>query len=128
MKGWLQEPSKQVLMLVHVVGWPHCQLKSMVSVWRNYHSGIAFISDIIFLSHLYNHFVELHSNLNMLSCPKGEFISDITVRDFSAELLSECCKDLNWAFITATNRWNSITISNSNKYSYCRWCSSRILS
>ena len=66
MKGSLQEPSKQVLKLVHAVAWPHCQSKSMVSVWRNYHSGIAFLSDIIFLSHLYHHFVELHSNLNML--------------------------------------------------------------
>ena len=31
---------------------------------------------------------------HVLSCPRGGFIRHNEVRDFTAELLSECCKDV----------------------------------
>ena len=86
---------------------------------------IVYISGIIFHWNVYHRFVyvELHFQ-HAFSCPKGGFMSirHNEVRDFTAELRSECCNNLNRACITATYRWNSATANNSIKWSSCRCC------
>lgn len=73
--------------------------KSMVSVWTDNHFGIAQYIRYNIPSDVYYHFVfvKLHSSLNMLSCRKGGFMSirHNKVRELTAELLLECCKDVS---------------------------------
>ena len=112
----------RVSKLVDQVGWTHCRPKIMVYVWTKNHYGIAYISDIIFPSNAYHHFVflELHSSLNMLCHVQKVYLcqSGITKLETS---------QLNCYPNAANNKWNSTTISNWTKWSSCRCCSSVIL-
>ena len=122
MKGSLEEPSRKALKLV-----PSSWLTTLTIKKYDFCLDKQSFWDSLYIRYNIplkrNHyfvFMELHSSLNMLCYVQKVDIcqSDITeVIDFTAEILSECYKDLNTARITTTNRWNSTTISKSNKWS-----------
>ena len=112
---------KRVSNLVHQVSWTHCRPKNMVYVWTKKHYGIAYISDIIFPSNVYHHFVflELHSSLNMLCHVQKVYLCQSGITKLETSQLSYYPN-------AANKKWNSTTISNWTKWSSCRCCSSMI--
>lgn len=90
------------------VGSPHCRSKNIVSRWTHRLPGSLNSRYKIPLKRIPSLCVceAAFSLKHALSCPKTGFMSikHNKVRDFTAELLSECCNNLNRACVTTTSR------------------------